>query len=130
VPDVASLVVDASVLVNAVLGSASRTAVRLRDAELHAPAHLDLEVLSAVARLRRGGRITERAARKGLDRLQAAPVVRHSLVDLVDEAWARRENVRVADGLYVALAERLGLPLVTADHRLARVYGSAELLGP
>jgi hypothetical protein len=34
--------------------------------------------------------------------------------------WADRENVSRYDGLFVALAAALGVPLVTADRRLAR----------
>lgn len=52
-----SVVVDASAMVEALvgtrLGGATRT--RLRGCELHAPAHLDTEVLSALGRLHRAG---------------------------------------------------------------------------
>lgn len=42
---------------------------------------------------------------------------------LLDRAWDLRFNVASEDALYVALAERTGLPLVTTDHRLARAVG-------
>ena len=38
-------------------------------------------------------------------------------------AWALRDNVTYYDALYVALAARLGYPLLTADARLARAPG-------
>ena len=38
-------------------------------------------------------------------------------------AWELRDNVSFYDGLYVALAERLGVPLLTADRRLAVANG-------
>ncbi len=37
--------------------------------------------------------------------------------------WALRDNVTYYDALYVALAARLGYPLLTADARLARAPG-------
>jgi len=42
-----------------------------------------------------------------------------------------RHNVTVADGLYVVLARRLRISMVTADRRLSRAPGlGVELLGP
>jgi len=42
---------------------------------------------------------------------------------LATAAWALRENVSFYDGLYVALAAALALPLVTADGRLSKAPG-------
>lgn len=38
--------------------------------------------------------------------------------------WSLRANLSAADGLYVALARRLGAELVTGDRRLAEVPSS------
>ena len=38
-------------------------------------------------------------------------------------AWELRDNVSFYDGLYVALAEATGLPLLTADAKLAGANG-------
>ena len=38
-------------------------------------------------------------------------------------AWTLRDNLTYYDALYVALAARLGYPLLTADARLARAPG-------
>jgi predicted nucleic acid-binding protein len=38
-------------------------------------------------------------------------------------AWELRTNLSAYDALYVALAEQLDAPLVTADARLARAPG-------
>jgi predicted nucleic acid-binding protein len=43
--------------------------------------------------------------------------------NLVDRAWQLRDNVSFYDGLYVALAEGLGAPLLTLDERLTRAPG-------
>lgn len=37
--------------------------------------------------------------------------------------WALRNNLSCYDAWYVALAEALGCPLVTIDHRLSRAVG-------
>jgi predicted nucleic acid-binding protein len=52
---------------------------------------------------------------------------------LATAAWALRQNVSFYDGLYVALAVALAVPLVTADQRLARTPGLncvVEQVGP
>lgn len=49
---------------------------------------------------------------------------RHEMTGaLASGAWALRENVGFSDGLYVALAGALEVPLLTADQRLQRAPG-------
>ena len=43
---------------------------------------------------------------------------------LADLAWTWRDNLSFYDTLYVALAVRLDVPLVTGDGRLSRAPGS------
>ncbi len=43
---------------------------------------------------------------------------RHPVSGLVLGAWARRDQPRLADALYVELAVSLGLSLITTDRRL------------
>lgn len=114
------VVIDASALVDLLIGNRLGGAVarRLVDERLHAPAHIDSEVLSALGRMHRGGHLTATQVDAMLRALSAAPVVRHKLVDLVAGAWARRDRVRLADGVYLELAERLESPLITTDLRL------------
>ncbi len=56
-----------------------------------------------------------------LGELAVAPIRRHSVTDLVLGAWARRDQLRLVDALYVELAVTQGLPLVTTDGRLREV---------
>jgi predicted nucleic acid-binding protein len=51
------------------------------------------------------------------------PINRHSHTPLLPRILALRNNVTAYDGASVALAEVLGLPLLTADARLARSSG-------
>ncbi|MGH7868477.1 MAG: type II toxin-antitoxin system VapC family toxin, partial [Candidatus Dormibacteraceae bacterium] len=46
--------------------------------------------------------------------------VRHPLMPLLDRVWELRENLTAYDAAYVALAERLGVSLLTADTGIAR----------
>jgi predicted nucleic acid-binding protein len=45
------------------------------------------------------------------------------VVGLLDRMWQLRENVTAYDAAYVALAEALDCPVVTADARLSRAPG-------
>ncbi|MEM8905741.1 MAG: type II toxin-antitoxin system VapC family toxin [Actinomycetota bacterium] len=124
------IVVDASVIVDSLVGAARAPAVRahLAGRTLHAPAHLDAEVLSALGRLQRAEDLQVEAVQERLERLAGAPIERHPLADLLVGAWARLDSMRLVDALYVELAERLGAGLLTTDVRLARAYAGATAL--
>lgn len=126
-----ALVVDASALVEALLGTNVGASVRarMRGHALHAPAHLDAEVLSALGRLHRAQEVEQSRASAALDELVAAPIRRHPLADLLTGAWARRANQRLVDALYSELAASLDAALLlTTDARLARADPRAELI--
>ena len=122
------LVVDASVLVDLLVGSELATSIRdcLTGHELHAPAHFDAEVLSAMGRLHRAQLMTARQITARLGRLASAPIERHALPPLLAGAWRRRDNLRLVDALYVELADRLSTKVVTTDARLAGASSIAE----
>lgn len=123
-------VVDASVFVD--LATLRRgwqaVAERLVGVAMHAPAHVDVEVMSALARLSRAGTLTDDQAKAALGRFREAPITRHELPGLVLGAWARIDRLRVTDALYVELAASLGTRMLTTDGRLARVSELAELI--
>ena len=97
------------------------------ESALWAPELLDAEVGSALrgAVRRRAGD----AARAGeaLEELRRLPIHRVSHERLAQFAWLVRDNVSFYDGLYVALAQLLGQPLLTFDARLARSGVDAEI---
>ena len=123
-------VVDASALVEMLIGSALGEAVRsqLESQVLHAPAHVDLEVLSALARLERAGALSPASVRRGLKLQSEAPIQRHLLADLLAGAYRRRKSLRVSDALYVELGDRLDCRVLTTDQRLARATARATLI--
>ena len=121
----AEVVVDASALVDLLLRNELGAAVsrRLAGEGLHAPAHVDAEVLSAVGRLSRAGDVAQADVSALLARMVAAPIERHPVADLLNGAWSRQHQLRLADALYVTLADVRGIPLVTTDRRLRSIAG-------
>ncbi|HEY0636438.1 MAG TPA: type II toxin-antitoxin system VapC family toxin [Pseudonocardiaceae bacterium] len=117
-------VVDAGAAVEA-LGGKGAPAERLRrkliDAECHAPHLIDAEV----------GQVLSRSVRRGeMKELTAATALR-GLIQLIDhryphagglaeQAWRLRHTISFYDALYVALAARLDVPLLTTDVRLTK----------
>lgn len=125
------IVVDASAIVELLCGTELAEAVqrRLSDEQLLAPAHIDAEVLSALGRLQRAGRLTEAEVAERLELLADAPLERRPLAPLLFGAWERRHNLRLVDALYVELAVQLGnARLITTDSGMASTYSGAELL--
>jgi len=96
--------------------------------ELHAPMHIDAEVLSALGRLFRAGELTAELVSAALASLVAGPIERHPLAPLLLGAWARRHNLSLRDALYVELADQLGARLVTTDTRLAAATSLADVV--
>ncbi|WP_029288312.1 type II toxin-antitoxin system VapC family toxin [Cellulomonas sp. HZM] len=119
------VVLDASVAVHALIpGPLQRIArARLAGSEPLAPALIDTEVLSAVARLERSGALTSAEASDAVDAWSTFPCDRVHHVDLLRHVWAERGRLRVADAFYVAVARATDAPLLTADLRLASAVG-------
>ena len=120
------LVVDASVLIVALAdddtdGSTARE--RLRDERLVAPELIDLEVLSVLRALVGSGQVLARRAELALADLDRMPMDRAPHRPLVPRCWELRHNLTPYDAAYVALAELLDAPLLTADRRLAKASG-------
>ncbi len=120
------IVVDASVLVPALVddGAAGDLArARLLPEVLTAPELVDLEVTSVLRSLVRSGQVSADRARRAIDDLVALPLERASHRAVVQRCWYLRDKLTAYDAAYVALAELLGVALVTADRRLGRAPG-------
>ena len=116
----ADLVLDASAMVDLLLGEQFGAAVttRISGHTLNAPAHFDAEVLSALGRMSRAGDLSPETVERDLEFLVTAPIHMHDLSQLVLDAWQKRHQLRLVDALYVQLAINLNCPLITTDARL------------
>lgn len=121
------IVLDASAVVELVLGSPRAAAVRARiedpEESLHAPHLLDVEVASALRCYQLSGELSAEEGREALADLAGLDIARYSHAPLLPRVWELRRSVTAYDAVYLALAEILEAPLVTLDRRLARARG-------
>ncbi len=116
------MVIDASAVVLGLLNDADARRV-MTDEALAVPHLVDSEVAHALRGQVAGGVVSETTASEALGRWAHVGVIRFAAVGLLGRVWELRENVFAYDGTYVALAESLDCPLVTADARLGRAPG-------
>jgi predicted nucleic acid-binding protein len=117
------IVIDAGVVITSVAedghhGDVART--RLRGERLAAPELIDLEVISGLRGLLRGGKLHLRRAEVALADFRRIPVRRMPHRGLVTRCWELRDNFTAYDASYIALAEMLGATLVTTDVWVSR----------
>lgn len=119
------IVVDASVLVDALVGSTRAEAVRSRLAadDLAVPDIVDVEVASALRGLAFAQRLGEQTVERAVTDLGRLRLQRHPSALLIRRALRLRANLTVYDAVYVALAETLDCPLITFDSRIAAAPG-------
>lgn len=128
--------IDASVLVEFLADGEHHEAAELAITSEHwlwVPMLIDAEVGQALRRRVLSEKMTRHAAKEAFACLPKLQLQRVPHDALVERAWQLRENVTFYDALYVALAEQLGVPLLTADRRLAGAPGVAdkvELIAP
>ena len=124
------VVIDASVVVRLILdGSPASDAIVRRD-ELIAPALLVAETANALATQVRFAALKLEDAQQFLEEFFGLPIEFVPDEALASDALARARELDLSayDACYVALAERLGLPLATADAQLAKRYERSELI--
>lgn len=122
------LVVDASVVVAALLDEGPAgvwAAETMRDRFLVGPAHLPVEVASALRRLAASGAVSADVAALAHADVLALRVQAYPYAPFGERVWALRSVASAYDAAYVALAETLDAPLATLDARLARTPGVA-----
>lgn len=115
-------VVDASVAVLGLLHDGEARAA-LENSTITCPHLVDAEVAQALRGLVRRGSITAAAGRRALGVWSPLGLQRVGTLGLLPRMWALRENLSAYDAAYVALAETLDQPLLTADARLAGAPG-------
>lgn len=92
-------------------------------AETWVPEHYYAESVGVLRRDELNHRFDPARIQVALDRLLTAPARRVSVKPLMAEAWRLRQNLTIADALYVVLATHVGAELVTSDLRLANAPG-------
>ena len=121
------IVVDASVLANAIAddqadGDVARDAIRQRGG-VSAPDLVDVETVAVLRKRWLAGTLPARRFASAVRDLEDLAIDRYPTLRLMWRAYELRDNVTVYDAAYVALAEALDCPLVTADKRLASAPG-------
>ncbi len=116
------IVADAPAAVSALFNDGPARALLARE-RVHVPHLVDVEVTSALRRTVAAGRVTGAQGRAALQTWRRLGVTRHAATGLLDRVWELRENLTAYDATYVALAEALDCPVVTADGRLGRAPG-------
>lgn len=96
----------------------------------HAPDHWQAEASNVLRSKVFKGDLTSADAEARMTVLMRAPVVGRPIAGLMPRAFAISvaNAVTIYDSLYIALAEKRNIPMVTADERLVRrMSGDAEL---
>jgi predicted nucleic acid-binding protein len=98
---------------------------------LAAPAHVDFDVLSTLARIQEAG-ISGDIIRERIEIYLRMPLERYEVLGLMLDAIdaAGHTGRRVSDVLCVVLAQQLGVPLVTRDRDLAAACSRSILVQP
>jgi predicted nucleic acid-binding protein len=84
-----------------------------------APDLINVEVLHTLRRLERRRYLDIARASDALADFALLPIARFPTLDFLEHAWDLRHNFTPYDAAYIALADALGAPLVTADRHLA-----------
>lgn len=87
---------------------------------MSAPDLMRIEVLSVIRRQVTTAALKATEADIAVRGLSDLPIVVYPTAPLLARAWELRDNLTPYDACYVALAEALDCPLVTADARLSR----------
>jgi predicted nucleic acid-binding protein len=119
-------VVGASLVLVLLANRQSDELLRRRLAEprtLHAPQLIDAEVTSGVRGLLPGRKLTPARAGEMLSDYRALRIIRHPMSPYLEPVIRLRHNLTAYDAFYVALAETLGVPLLTRDAKLVGSVG-------
>jgi len=119
-----TVVADASALLEYVLRTPRsgriQPIVEAPAVDVHVPGLCDVEVGAGLRRGMASGAVAQDRAGEALRNYLDLRLIRHGHASLMARVLALRHNFSAYDATYVALAERLGAPLLTGDRALAR----------
>ena len=121
-----SVVVDASVLVAALIDSSERGSCAeeiLISGALNAPELARVEATNILRRLERSKQISSAEANSAHDDLMHLNLETFGFDPFAARIWELRHTISSYDAWYVALAEALQLPLATLDAKLSKSHG-------
>lgn len=126
------IVVDATAWVERLLGRLDDDlAAHLESGEAVSPPHVDFEVGSALVRIWRRGELDSDRLKDLVAGFMALPFDRIRDPTDAADATAVAHNATYADAWYVAMARRLGCPLLTRDagmREAARIHGGIAIV--
>jgi predicted nucleic acid-binding protein len=116
------IVLDASVAVDFLLRGQNRRPQldMLRREDIHAPYLADVEVLHSLRRQSFLNSVEPERLEEMVSNLAGWKITFHPHRPYLKRVWSLRHRCTAYDAFYVALAEALGCPLLTADGHLAR----------
>ncbi len=122
---IVSIIVDASVLVAALVGDDDGPwALSVLASEtLSAPYLMAVEATNVLRRSQLAGDLSSDVASMAHADMQTLAINWFPYLPFADRVWELRQNVTSNDAWYVALAEELGAPLATLDRKLERASG-------
>jgi predicted nucleic acid-binding protein len=87
------------------------------------PHLVEVEVMSVLRRLSKGGQLDPPQAEQMIIVLATLGIRLRRSADLLGRVWRLRGNLTAYDATFVALAETLSCHLLTAGRRLANAFG-------
>lgn len=119
------IVLDASAVVAVIAEETIRPGLlkRVVQAEAYAPELIMLEVIQTLRRRVRRQELSPDIAEGAVNQLADLPVIHVPHRPFIRRIWELRHSVTAYDAAYVALAEELDVPIVTADAKLSRSNG-------
>ena len=123
------IVLDASAAIELVLNTSAGKQVGDRIADereaIQAPHLIDVELVHVIRRFAMRNVIGAARGEAAIRLWRMLDVQRHDHEPFMARIWQLRDNFSAYDATYVALAEALSAPLITADRRLASAPQSA-----
>jgi predicted nucleic acid-binding protein len=113
-------VIDAGAVIKLLVGDIDLATLGPR---LSAPHLIDSEVLHTLRRLVHSGQFSPAHGEVAFDSFRRLIVRRWPATPFLGRVWELRHNLSGYDATYVALAEALGVSLITTDRRLSRAPG-------